>query len=499
MVSFDIDWSRDHGGTLYVSTRSPGEAFGPPTQLSRTGDVQFDGSLGFDGPSGLASNAAGGAVITWVEDGRARAVLRRPGGTFSSVQQLGAARNTIAWMDDQGDVLVLVVAPDESLYVFTGASGATRLGSPRRLGTVRGNVGELKDQFAATQRKSGFVLAWEDCFGRPVDPRRGKCLHHVVRASVAHTGAHLGTSQTLGKADAPGLRPNLLAGPRGDVLALWSGRRAGAVRAARMAAVATHFSSARVISRSGRAAVSVTAAIGRNGGLVAWNEKEGRALTRVVGAEIDQHGRIGTPFTLAARSETGRLARVRIDDNGAALVLWHSPRSVAQSWWLRSRAPHGAFSRATKLPNLERLKVALDGHGSVLALLLAWPSNQHPTRHPEMCFQGTTELRGAAWEAGRQPAFQTLDDCVWFNGLSLAVNASGQALAAWHRIPAPTVQQGGGVRVSLRSPGAGFSAPSTVADPDGSWPQVALTDNNRALILWGAGTLKATLDDALTG
>lgn len=468
-------------------------------QLSRTGDVQFDGSRGFDGPSGLASNAAGGAVIAWVEQGRVRVTLRRPDGTFSPIQQLGAAQDTIAWMNDRGDALVLVVAPDDSLYAFTGASGATRLGSQRRLGTVRGNVGELADQVAAVQRKEGFVLAWQDCIPRPAVRRSWKCRHHVVRAAVA-VGARLGKPQTLGRADAPALRPSLLVGPRGDVLALWSGRRAGAIRSARLAGTATRFSATRVISRRGRAAVSVTAAIGRHGGLAAWSEKEGPTLTRVVGAEIDPHGRIGTPFTLAPRTGAGRLARVRVNDDGAALVLWHSPSrgrrgSSTPSWWLRSRAAHGAFSRTVKLTDLENLEVALDARGSVLALLRPDPSGQHP----EACFPGTSELRGGVWKAGGHPRFQTLDDCVWFNGMSLAVNASGQALAAWHRIPAATEQQGNGVRVSLRAPGAGFSAPVTVASPDGAWPQVALTDNNRALILWGAETLVAALDDALTG
>jgi hypothetical protein len=499
VVEFDIDWRDDPVGALYVSTRVPGDAFRPPTQLSSSGDVQFDGSRGFDGPSGLASNAAGGAVITWVEDGRARVVLREPGGAFSPVQQLGPARGSIAWMDDRGDALVLAVAPDDSLYAFTGASGATRLGSRRKLGTVRGNVGELKDQFAAVQRKGGFVLAWQDCIPRPAVRRSWKCRHHVVRASVAR-GARLGKPQTLGPADAPALRPSLLAGPRGDVLALWSGRRAGAVRAARMAGTAMRFSLPRVISRSGHAAVSVTAAIGRHGGLAAWSEKESRALTRVVGAEIDEHGRIGPAFALAPRTEAGRLARVRVNDDGAALVLWHSPSrgrrgSSTPSWRLRSRASRGAFSRTVKLTDVENLEVALDGHGSVLALLRPKRSGQDP----DACFPGTSELRGAVWKAGSQPTFQRLDDCVWFNGLSLAVNASGQALAAWHRIPAPSEQQGGGVRLSVRSPDAGFGAPSTVAGPDGSWPEVTLTDNNRALILWGAEALKAALDDALAG
>jgi hypothetical protein len=255
-----------------------------------------------------------------------------------------------------------------------------------------------------------------------------------------------------------------------------------------------------VISRNGHAAVSVTAALGRHGGLAAWSEKEGRALTRVVGAKIDQRGRIGTPFTLAPRTEAGRLARVRVNDAGAALVLWHSPSrgrrgSSTPSWWLRSRSPRVAFSRAVKLTDLEDLEVALDDHGSVLALLRP----EGPSQHPEACFPGTNELRGGVWKAGSQPTFQTLDDCVWFNGLSLVVNASGQAVAVWHRIPALTEQQGGGVRVSLRSPDAGFGAPSTVLDPDGSWPQVALTDNNHALILWGGEALKAAFDDAARG
>jgi hypothetical protein len=38
-----------------------------------------------------------------------------------------------------------------------------------------------------------------------------------------------------------------------------------------------------------------------------------------------------------------------------------------------------------------------------------------------------------------------------------------------------------------------------VLDPDGSWPQVALTDNNHALILWGGEALKAAFDDAARG
>jgi len=186
---------------------------------------------------------------------------------------------------------------------------------------------------------------------------------------------------------------------------------------------------------------------------------------------------------------------MRVNDDGATLVLWHSPRSVTQSWWLRSRAPHGAFSHTVKLTDMENLEVALDGHGSVLALLRP----EGPSQHSEACFPGTNELLGGIWKAGSQPTFQTLDDCVWFNGLSLAVSASDQALGAWHRIPATSEQQGGGVRVSLRSPDAGFGAPSTVADPDGSWPKATLTDDNRALILWGGEQLKATLDDAPAG
>jgi hypothetical protein len=486
-----------------VSTRRAGEPFGAPQRVSGRGDVGYQSGDGFDRPQGLASSPDGQAVVTWVERGRARVLLRRPDGTFGPVQQLSAARWSTAWMDERGDALVVYVTRSSLLRAAVRVAGAARFGPSRSLGILRGRV-TTEDDFAVVKRAGGFVLAWDACVARRPALQDGRCRHHIVRASVAPAGRGPGRPQTLGPVDTSSIYIRALAGRSGDVVALWSSGRSGSVRTARLPSSSTRFGAARTISHPGLGAFSITAALGHSGGFAAWIERQHDGHLQAVGSEIDPRGRIGAPFVLSA-DEDAVLPSVRVEDDGAAVVYWrreHHSVFTPAPWWIRSRAPGGPFTPATELPELEGLAVALDGHGTVLALTAIDTPNRPSSGDSASC-QWQVATQSGVWRAGTQPTFRTLDDCVFPRRPALAVDSSGRAIGAWVRDTAPHEQPSGRfIRVSARPPGDDFSPVTNASDSQGAQPHASLTDHD-AMLLWGQDlatpprTLRAAFDDAV--
>jgi hypothetical protein len=462
---------------LDVFERAPGQQFELTRRLDSGRDLKFHGFPGGKGPAGLATTQAGAAVVAWTAAGEVRAVARRPDGEFGQVERLGRASasylsdGAVASMSPRGDGLVMWTEPERHLHASMWRADGDRFAPSSDLGPSRGVA-----LVAIGARSKGFALAWEAC----TRTRDGHCSREIVRASI--TGAHgtFAAPQTLGPVDGTPARLSLQVGPLDDVLLLWSGVRKGFVRTSRLARGAARFGAIRVLSNARLRAHSVTAASGRAGGLAAWIERLPSGRVQVVGADIDARERVGAPAPLSAPVVRAAVPRVQVQDDGSTVVWWRRIRGDTgryeqdPTWSVRTRAAHGPLTRAADLPGgVGEFAVSLDGHGDVLALMVARdPSTPSRCGAPFVLFS-------AAWRVGDQPRPGLLDDCVIPDPPSVALDSSGRALAIWSRSASPTEHED---RMATRFPGGEFASASTIAPFNSAWLTVLSDDGNGLLI-----------------
>jgi hypothetical protein len=459
---------------LDVFERAPGQRFRLTRRLDSGHDVKFHGFPGGKGPAGLATNRAGAAVVAWTAAGEVRVVARRPGGEFGAVQRLGRASasylsdGAVASMTPGGNGLVMWTGPEQHLHASMRRADADRFSPPTDLGRSQGVA-----RVAVGARSKGFALVWEVC----TRIRPGTCSREAVRASITGARGTFSAPQMLGPVDGTPARLSLQVGPLDDTLVLWSGTRRGLVRSARLARGAARFGAIRVVSNPHLRAHSVTAATGRAGGLVAWTERLPSGRVQVVGADIDARERVGVPAPLSAPVERAAVPTVQVQDDGTTVVWWRRTRggdrqgAPDRDWSIRTRAANGPFARVVDLPGFGgAVSVNLDGHGDVLALMVA------PGPSPLQC---GSVLVSAAWRAGDQPRPSLLDECATYDPPVLLVDTSGRALAIWSRSPSATEHQ---ARIATRSPRGEFASASTIAPFNSAWLTVLSDDGNALLI-----------------
>jgi hypothetical protein len=373
-------------------------------------------------------------------------------------------------------------APDGHLHAAVRRVRAARFAQATDLGPLK--------EVAISASSNEFALMWEVC----TRVRFGDCTREVVRASTAIARAHFSAPQTLGPVAGTSARLSLQVGPHGDVLALWSGTRKGFVRAARLAGGSRCFDRAQILSNRHRRSHSVTAAIGRNGGLAVWIERRADGRVQVIGADVDSRERVGVRYPLSAPLERAAVPKVQAQDDGATAVWWRRTRgrywfTRPPSWSIRTRAAGGSFASMVEIDgvSIDDVAVSLDGHGEVLALMVK------RIHTPSAC-GASFVLLSAVWKAGTQPRPTVLDDCEIAGSPRIAVDASGRALAVWSRAQPPeTTRPRAQAFISFRPPGAGFNPAEARSLLDDAQLQLAMRDDGGALLVWFVenGTLHA--------
>jgi hypothetical protein len=177
-------------------------------------------------------------------------------------------------------------------------------------------------------------------------------------------------------------------------------------------------------------------------------------------------GEWGTPVTLASN---GGAARVAIDAQGAALVVWtSSPDARVRS---SERPPGGTFAPPRDLPGSGSLQaLQMDAAGN--ALVLSWIAS---TGSKEM-LRSSYRPAGASFADARPLA--TVD--AYPSGAGLAMNAAGDAIAIFPKR--------GGLTASRRPSGGEFGPGIPVTrdprDGGGIVADVALAGDGTAAVTW---------------
>lgn len=136
--------SRDAQDGARGSRKQPGLWATPTSPGGKPGRTQRLGSAALWGPSAVAVNARGDAVVAWLESYsiRLRAVTRRAGGQFGRVQTLARADRTYAQI---GDYAVSISESGRALVAYgTNVQGSTDQ-ALAWTGNAGGNFGSMQE------------------------------------------------------------------------------------------------------------------------------------------------------------------------------------------------------------------------------------------------------------------------------------------------------------------------------------------------------------------
>ncbi len=458
---------RSRGGVVAARTvSSPGkEAFAPVWAASPRGD----------------------ALIAWAErisgvddtSRRIKVVVRRPGGRWGDVQDLGVHAGPVAAAFGTNGDAMLTLTGRRGFSSVALNSDSVRFGQVRRLDSSSSRVSVRVD------RSGGAVVLWE----APRSTRR------ELRVAVRRPRRAIGAAQTLGSNGARPLDGSLAANDRGYALALWrvSGGGTSTVRASGLRPGATRFGAVRTLSPPrGVAFRPLGALAATDGAVVTWQDNL-RDQASVYAVSRPAGGRFGTPRRLSGSALGAREPFSVQSSRGDALVVWRRQRSGELRIEVASRPAGGLFGAYAPL--------ALPGNRSFHARVILGDTGQATA-----VWSGNGPLGdhagSAVFRAGAQPVPRLLGSTVGTDAV-LAGLAGGGAITSWAGGPrAASGAAMGVVRAAVEPAGAtDFASPIDISDPtvEATTPTLAAAPNGLALLVWTAARPGATGTTFLQG
>jgi PKD domain len=298
------------------------------------------------------------------------------------------------------------------------AAPATAMAAPQWLTpqTVSQPGSDAGQQQVAFDQGGDAVAVWQSSGG--VNP--------VIMAAERQAGGTFGAPQTLSDASAYALSPDVASDAQGDAVAVW-----------------LHYDGANA---------------------------------RVQAAYRPAGGTFGATQTLSAAGYEARDARVAMNADGQAVIVWSLASGLVEKVQAISAAPGGVFGEVTDLTAFGEVasipQVALDAHGAAIAVWDGWDG-------ANIRIQEAYRPAGGAF-APPQFLSQAGDNA---DTPQVAFDATGDALAVWRfdGSPASTVQ------AAYRQAGGEFGAPQTVSAPSSmpaQAPQVAFDGQSDGVVAW---------------
>jgi hypothetical protein len=303
----------------------------------------------------------------------------------------------------------------------------------------------------------------------------------VARRSV--TNGAWSTPTTLDSVGSLSGGAQIVVNALGDALAVWDSGTLGPhiVRTARFDHLAGRWSAPLDISGPDTTSMIVTnasiAGDSTGNAVAAWLRADGRIqAARFSAASMTW----STPIDLAAAGSEGRSPRVTMDSSGTATVVWAQLPSlnnqlIGTVYAARSTASAGTWSAAEPISDPTALsffgpdpQVAAAANGDVTTTWLQAGVGIQSSRY-------TASL--GTWDQA-----VTISSNQYAHGSSVAVNASGDAVASWSQWAGASV-----VAAALRdSSGSTWGPPTllTRSAETGVQPTAIIDDAGRAAVIW---------------